>query len=264
MAKRTRIDAAAAAIAADNPTEDDGKSVDDMEVAPARRGPGRPPKSASAPTPAKRGRPARKPVAAAPARGRLPHGEDAVPMRAVPRRDPTAARSPLREPMRDPQTGRIVIVREGKTYTRRHTNVGDKFHIDKSDIPDGMSYQWIAMTIMGAEQRNTVAGFQQNGWEPVDMSRYPGRYSHLKATGHIVIDGLGLYERPEELTQEARDEEIMAARDLIRTRNDQFVPRLPEARARRGTELRAKRSIEGMPTDIGRPSYQMDVDDGLV
>lgn len=269
MVKRTRLDAAAAAIAADNPI-DDGKAVDDMEVTQARRKPGRPRKVASAPPSAKRGRPPKK-AAAPPHQGRAARPapqarQEEVPMRAraIPRRDPTAARSPMREPMRDPQTGRIVIVRDGKTYTRRHTNVGDKFHIDKADIPDGMSYQWIAVTILGAEQRNTVAAFNQNGWEPVDMSRYPGRYGPEKAHGHIIIDGLGLYERPEELTEEARGEEITAAKELIRTRNDQFVPRLPEARSRRGTQLRAKRSIEGMPTDIGRPVYQMDVDDGLV
>ena len=187
--------------------------------------------------------------------------EDAVPMGArPPRQDPTA----MREPLRDPKTGRIVIVRDGITYTRRQTNVGDKFHIDAADIPDGMSYQWIAVSVVGAEQRNSVANFKANGWREVMMERYPGRYGPTEAKGHVIIDGQGLYERPEELTREARGEEIAAARALIRTRNDQFVPRLPEARSRRGTELRAKRSIEGMPTDVGRPVYQMDVDDGLV
>lgn len=185
--------------------------------------------------------------------------------RAPPRATPTVRR----EVPRDPHTGRVVIERGGKIYTRRSTAVGDKFHIDPADIPDGMSYQWIAITVAGAEQRNSIAQFQQNGWEAVPMSRYPGRYGPANHQGKlnndpIVIDGLMLCERPIELTIEAREEEIGSAKELIRTRNDQFVPRMPEARARRGTELRAKRTIEGMPPDIGRPAYEVDVDQGLL
>lgn len=177
-----------------------------------------------------------------------------------PRRDPTV----VREGRRDPHTGRIVITRGGREWTRRIVDTGDKFSIDRADIPDGMSYQWVAVTVTGAEQRNSVRGFYQNGWEPVCMSRYPGRYGPPDATGDIIIDGLQLCERPEDLTREARAEEIEAAKGLIRTRNEQFVPRLPEALERRGTGLRAKRSIEGMPGDIGRPVYEMAVDEGLV
>jgi hypothetical protein len=167
---------------------------------------------------------------------------------------------------RDAVTGRVVVERDGKIYTRRVTQSGDKFHIDKIDIPEGMSYQWIAVTVVGAEQRNSLAGFVQNGWTAVPMSRYPGRYGPEKENGPILIDGLMLHERPEELTEEAINEGIKASRDLIKTRNDQFTPKLPGALSprHRGTGLRASRSIEGMPPDVGRPTYEMDVDDGLV
>jgi len=252
---------------------DTGQSIDDVEIeAPpvarrtARAKPA--PRKAAPPSKNTARRPPPKRTAARNPQVRQEEDET-IPMRALGtkagvggariRRDPTAQR----EPMRDPNTGRVVVVRDGITYTRRHTNVGDKFHIDQADIPDGMSYQWIAVSVLGAQQRNGIQNFKGNGWTEVMTTRYPGRYASENVDEHIVLDGLGLYERPEELTREARAEEIQAARDLIRTRNDQFVPRLPEARARRGTELRAKRSIEGMPHDIGRPVYQMDVDDGL-
>jgi hypothetical protein len=280
-----RAQAAQAAVDADNPIDgfDDGVSVDDVTpgavAARARtrrqaavkaaaeppRPRGRPriaqPKADYEPDPPRRTRHQLDPEMEA--RAAQVGVGNRIPMRA--RVDPTVRR----DLQRDPNTGRVVIERDGKIYTRRHTNVGDKFHVDAADIPDGMSYQWIAVTVAGTEQRNSLAQFQQNGWESVPMSRYPGRYGPEKLAGKanhdpIIIDGLMLCERPIELTIEAREEEIGAARQLIRTRNEQFTPKLPEARGRRGTELRAKRTIEGMPPDIGRPSYQMDVDEGLV
>jgi hypothetical protein len=256
---------------------DTGQSVDEIDIDPPERTRRRTARTKRVPT-----RNSPPPKAATPhvRRGRRPNApppnpevrheeDDTVPMRALGTRagqggrrrvDPTA----MREPMRDPHTGRIIVVRDGVTFTRRHTNTGDKFHIDQSDIPEGWSYQWIAVSVLGAGQRNSIQNFKGNVWVEVMTTRYPGRYAPESVKEHIVLDGLGLYERPEELTKEARGEEIQAARDLIRTRNDQFVPRLPEARKHRGTELRAKRSIEGMPGDIGRPVYQMDVDDGLL
>jgi hypothetical protein len=184
--------------------------------------------------------------------------------RARAKRSPTVRRVEI---ARDPVTGRVMARgRDGKMISRRVTTGDDKFHIDKADIPEGWSYQWIAMEIKGEHQRNTLANFAMGGWEPVPMSRYPGRYGPASdGDKHIAMDGLGLYERPEELTEEARDEEIAAARNLIRTRNEQFAPKLPDARSQRlrGTGLQARRSIEGMPSDVGRPAYEIAVDDGL-
>jgi hypothetical protein len=182
---------------------------------------------------------------------------------------PTVRRS---EVSRDPVSGRVAVQgRDGKMITRRVTNVEDKFYVAKEDIPEGWSYQWIALSVEGEPQRRTVASFRMGGWEEVLMDRYPGRYgpTHTKDgkvnKEHIVVDELGLYERPIELTEEARGEEIAAARSLIKTRNDQFVPRLPDARSQRlrGTGLQARRSLEPMPSDVGRPGYEIAVDEGL-
>lgn len=250
--------AARAAAELDNPIAADevGMSVDDLTTEtvtppkekPARRGPGRPPRI--------------DPDLAARA-AKVGVGKPAPP----PKLNPTVRRDLTRHP----ETGRVVVVRDGITYTRTHSNQGDKFFIAASDVPDGMSYQWIAVTVDGAEQRNSMQGFEMNGWRPVKMHRYPGRYGPALLNGRknespIILDGLMLVERPIELTIEAREEELKAAHQLIRTRNEQFAPKLPGAldRDRRGTGLRAKRSIDRMPSDIERPTYQMDVDDGLV
>jgi hypothetical protein len=278
-----RLEAARSAVEADNPI-DEGQSIDDLDTTPLRA-----PRRAAAP---KRAAPRKAPAPPPRARPRIPQPradyemppkrqtrtrlDPEVEMRArrvgvgnmrpPPRPDPTVRR----DFMRDPQTGRIIIERDGVMYTRRVVNTGDKFQVDANDIPDGMSYQWIAVTVDGMEQRNSMAQFEMNGWRPVPMSRYPGRYGPQKAKNGainhepIIIEGLMLVERPIELTIEAREEEIGAAKSLVKTRNEQFQPRLPDALARRGTGLRAKRTIEGMPPDVGRPVYEMDVDDGLL
>lgn len=243
--------AALAAAAADNPLDDDELSVDDIAQSPPQRVT---PKSKAKPTPRKIDP---EIMARAVKLG-------VVAPRATPKVDPTVKRGISRHP----ETGRVVVERNGVSYTRLTTNVGDKFYVHPGDIPDGMSYQWIAVTVMGFQQTQSLASFDMNGWRPVPISRYPGRYAPIskKSSDPIIIEGLMLVERPIELTVEARTEEVMEARNLIRTRNEQFNPRLPGALdgRHRGTGLKASRTIEGMPDDVGRPKYQMDVDPDLV
>jgi hypothetical protein len=176
-------------------------------------------------------------------------------------------REPLREPMRS-ETGRVMVRgRDGQMLTRKRTNTGDKFHVDPRDIPEGWTYQWIAESVFLNSDKEVVStvGFYENGWTPVPAQRHEGQFMPVGYKGHIRREGLILVERPKELTDEARDEEIAAAKNLIRTQNEQFQPRLPGARAgQRGTGLQARRSIEGLPPDIGRPQYEIAVDDGLV
>ena len=104
-------------------------------------------------------------------------------------------------------------------------------------------------------------GMFANGWEPVPASRHDGVYMEKGHDGPIIVDQMMLVERRVELTLEARAEEIAAAKGLLRTQNEQFQPRMPGARAHQETRLRARRTIERMPGDIGRPDLQ--VDDGV-
>ncbi len=169
-------------------------------------------------------------------------------------------REPLRQPMRA-ENGRIIVRgRDGEMLTRKRTNTGDKFAIDKEDIPEGYTYQWIAESVLGNSDKEMIStvGFHENGWRPVPASRHPGQFMPVGYSGPIRRDGQVLVERPKELTDEARQEEIGAARNLIRTQNEQFQPRLPQARAgQRGTQLQASRTYEPMPVDIDRPSYEV-------
>jgi hypothetical protein len=169
-------------------------------------------------------------------------------------------RRPLRDEMRAPNGRLMVRGRDGEMLTRKRSNTSDPFHIDQREIPDGWSYQWIAKSVLGNSSADVISttSFFENGWRPVPASRHPGQFMPAGYTGNIERDGQMLVERPLQLTQEAREEEIATAKNLIRTQNEQFMPRLPNARAgQRGTNLQARRTIEPMPQDIDRPSYDL-------
>jgi hypothetical protein len=157
--------------------------------------------------------------------------------------------------------GRVMVRgRDGKMLTRTNVGSSDKFYIPPEIVPDGWSYQGIAVSVYGQPQ--STLGFLNNGWTPVPASRHDGMFMPIGHDGPIIIDGQMIVERPIELTLEARDEEIAAARNLIRTQNEQFTPRLPDARRHPGTQMRARRTIEGLPPDVPQPQYRYGVDDG--
>lgn len=185
------------------------------------------------------------------AMGRLPREETRKPIRAG---------GALRD-----EWGRVAALsRDGELLSRKVTDTGDKFSVSPDIIPVGWTYQWIEATALGQQQRNSH--YFQNGWRPVPAARHDGLWMSPGYKGNIELEGLLLVERPKVLTDDARAEELMRAKNQLRTQNDQFKPRLPGARDRsiRGTGLVAKRTIEGMPTDVGRPEYQIDADEGLV
>lgn len=159
-------------------------------------------------------------------------------------------------------SGRVMVMgRDGKMLTRTSVGTADKFHVPPEIIPDGWSYQFIACSVYG--KRESTIGFMNNGWTPVMASRHDGMFMPIGHDGAIIVDELMLVERPIELTLEAREEEIGAARNLIRTQNEQFTPRLPGARQHPGVQLRARRTIEGLPPDVPSPQYRYGVDDGM-
>lgn len=167
-----------------------------------------------------------------------------------------------KRPLQYGPNGRVMVMgRDGKMLTRTSVGTSDKFHIPAEIIPDGWSYQFIACSVYG--KRESTIGFMNNGWAPVMANRHDGMFMPIGHDGPIIVDELMLVERPIELTLEAREEEIGAARNLIRTQNEQFTPRLPGARRHPETQLRARRTIEVLPPDVPSPQYRYGVDDGV-
>jgi hypothetical protein len=154
--------------------------------------------------------------------------------------EPAARRAPTRQAARDSsrdtlrvttRRGAMVVTgRNGEQLTRRRTQVGDPYHVPQSEIPDGWSYQWNPVTVLNEEQTRMQNMHYANGWRPVPADRHPGRWMKPGVTGDIIVEGLRLEERPEELTKEALTEETAKARQQVRDQTDslRLSKKLPE------------------------------------
>lgn len=125
------------------------------------------------------------------------------------------ARTPVRtdaeapEPMREPV--------RAKQRARKGVGVTSKYHIPQEWIPDGMDLQWNVDSILGQPSVQDRVEMEQQAWEPVDPSKEPfkhldGKFMRAGHKGEINVGGLVLMWRPLELTLEARQEELLAAR----------------------------------------------------
>lgn len=133
----------------------------------------------------------------------------------------------LHEPTRSPtRAGRIeALGRDGQVLSRRRTTTSDIFDIPKHLIPEGWEYQWCAVTVVGDSEvlldQNLM--FAENGWRAVPSDRYPGRFMPVGHKGSIVRGGQMLMERPKSLSDEARDDDVRAAKQLISDRNESLM-----------------------------------------
>jgi len=136
-------------------------------------------------------------------------------------RPPGSARSAIREPIHQPSRNAVVYGRDGQPLTRSRTAGTDKFHIDPKLIPEGWSYQWNTVRVVGSTEAALAHSNEmyRQGWRPVPADRHDGLFMRAGATGEIVIDGMRLEERPEALTFEAKEENERAARQLVRDRD---------------------------------------------
>lgn len=100
----------------------------------------------------------------------------------------------------------------GEQRLTRHPRSEDRFRIDPSMIPDGQSYEWKRMTLMGKEDHQHQVHLARNHWTPVPAGRHPALsgvpgMDHADANKAIIVDGLILMERPAYLTEEAYEED---------------------------------------------------------
>jgi hypothetical protein len=133
-------------------------------------------------------------------------------------------RDPVHAPTRTPvRAGRIeALGRNNEVLSRRRTSTGDIFDIPKHLIPDGWEYQWCAVSVVGNTEilldQNLM--FAENGWRAVPASRYPGKFMPAGHKGSILRGGQMLMERPKSLSDEARADDVRAAKQLISDRNE--------------------------------------------
>lgn len=128
-------------------------------------------------------------------------------------------------PIRD-ETVASEPVREKKTRTRKGVGI-DQFHIPGDMIPDGIDLQWNTDSVLGQPSAQERSRMEQQGWEAVTPNMFEGRFDGMFMRkghqGEINVGGLVLMWRPMELTQEARAEELAAARQARRTEERKMV-----------------------------------------
>lgn len=165
--------------------------------------------------------------------------------------EPAIKRGPGRPRIIRDEEGTREPVRAAGVRTRSRLRKGGQSK-DRFDIPpdlrrSGTSYEWKRMTVYGKPDSSHLVEMREQGWEPVDdpvLRRYFMPDDH---TGAIERDGLVLMERPQELTDEAREEDRLMAINAVRAKEAQMTsaPVGQFERSNKGTPLvSVKRSIE--------------------
>jgi len=126
-----------------------------------------------------------------------------------------AGRAGLRAPMREAPRPEIRG-RNGELLTRnnRSNQRADQFELPRGLARPGMTYQWVATSVLGKPQHAEMNDMLENGWRPVPCSDADGYYAAKGHQGAIERGGQMLMERPEYLTQEAIADGVKEARRL--------------------------------------------------
>jgi hypothetical protein len=98
----------------------------------------------------------------------------------------------------------------------------DKFYIPLEMVPDGWCYEWKVMTVFGAANPSAEVHRGLHGWEPVPASRHPEFMPAGTTSPTIDRDGLRLYERPAEISEDARQRDLREARAQMRQKEEQL------------------------------------------
>lgn len=128
--------------------------------------------------------------------------------RGRPRKNPVEREAP-REAMRQDSSKplRMRAKPNWETMDASGPETPDRFRIDPSLIPDGMSAQWVTNTVFGQEMPHHRADFERGGWTPVHQDDFDGQFDGMFMSrgkeGEINVDGLVLMVRPKEITDKA-------------------------------------------------------------
>lgn len=95
----------------------------------------------------------------------------------------------------------------------------DKYHIAKSEWPEGFDLRWVRYETFGKEDTQNLSDANKTGWTPVHQSDFDGRWDgrwHQRGTDvNITYGGLALCARPEEISRKSRNAEYRKAREQI-------------------------------------------------
>lgn len=96
-----------------------------------------------------------------------------------------------------------VVMSNGEIQTNGQIN-DDMFYVPKHVIPDGMTYEYKAVTVMGNGELAQQSLYHQTNWRPVHHEMHPGVFGGPGSKGSIVKEGLMLMCRAAVFTDMAR------------------------------------------------------------
>jgi len=125
----------------------------------------------------------------------------------------------------------------------------DEFFVDPTIIPEGWTYEWKRLSILGQEDATHQIYLARMGWEAVPARRHPGMMPASWSKGTIERKGMILMERPTEVVEEARRIQNKAAKDQVRAKEAQIAGTPDGTMTRDHAMARPKinKSFEAMP-----------------
>jgi len=129
----------------------------------------------------------------------------------------------------------------------------DQFYVDPRVIPDGWNYEWKRKETLGKADPAYEVSLRLKGWEPVPATRHPEMMPDGNGGESIERKGMILMERPKEITDEVRQNDLRHARNQVRQKEQQLSgapagQNSPFDAANDGTPLtKIRKSYEPMP-----------------
>jgi hypothetical protein len=125
-----------------------------------------------------------------------------------------------REPMREPLNAYKMRAKPNwESVDANAPETPDRLRIEPSQIPDGLSAQWVTKSVFGQEMASHRSQFESTGWTPVHQDdfdgQFNGRWMPKGKEGEIEVDGLVLMVRPKEMTDKAQALNDMKARQEV-------------------------------------------------
>lgn len=117
----------------------------------------------------------------------------------------------------------------------------DKWNVE---APPGWTYEWKTFSVWNKEYPQYHNALLRSGWQAVPATRHRDKMVPGSTDESIIIDGLMLMERPQELTQQRRRSEYLKAVEIVRMSEARLAD-APPGTAPRATHPEIRPRVSG-------------------
>lgn len=166
---------------------------------------------------------------------------------AAPSGEGVTGGKPIRPALReDPKEAAARRAAELRQHRSNQINTDDEFDVSYlEERKPGWKFQWMAWSVAEQRQVTNMMNVEAKGWTFVARDEFP-ELMPRDADGDVIMrKGMALMEIPKEIYDDMRAEEIKAARDQVRWK-EQAIAGTPEGTLERDRP-KIKKSFEAMP-----------------